>query len=158
MAYWFPPHIAMNQPQVHVRPLPLEAPPSPPTPSTPLGFHRALGLSCLGYRAPSRWRSVLHVVMERSHCSCLNAAHPLLPPLCPQVCSLSASTDALQIGSSVPPSFQIPHICVNGYLFCAGYLFFSFQLTSLRIKGSKFIHLFRTESNAFLFLTVGHTI
>ena len=88
MAYWFPPYIAMNQPQVHVRPLPLEAPPSPPTPSTPLGCHRALGLSCLGYRAPSHWQSLLHMVMEMFQCSCLNASHPLLPQLCPQVSSL----------------------------------------------------------------------
>ena len=88
MAYWFLPYIIMNQPQVHVCPLPLGPPPSPPTPSTPLGCHRALGLSCLGYRAPSHWQSLLHMVMEMFQCSCLNASHPLLPPLCPQVSSL----------------------------------------------------------------------
>ena len=63
------------------------------------------------------------------------------------------STAALQIGSSVPPSFQILCVCVN-----VEYVFFSFRLSSLCIKGSKFIHLFRTESNAFLFMAVFHTI
>ena len=64
MAYWFLPHIVMNQPQVHVCPLPLGPPLPPPTPSTPLGCHRALGLSSLGHRATSHQRSILHLVME----------------------------------------------------------------------------------------------
>ena len=153
MAYWFLPYITMNQPQVHVCPLPL-GPPLPPPSTTPLDCHRALGLSSLGYTATSYQRSVLHLVMDMFLCSFL--IHPTLSfPHCAHKSVLydCVSTAALQIGSSVPPSFQIPYTCVN-----VGYLFFSFRLTSLCSKGSKFIHLIRTESNAFLFMAVGHTI
>ena len=43
----------------------------------------------------------------------LKSSHPLLPSLCPKVCSyVCISFAALQVGSSVL-SFSIPHICVN---------------------------------------------
>ena len=154
MAYWFLPYITMNQPQVHVCPLPLGPPLPPPTPSTPRDCHRALGLSSLGYRPTSHQQSVLHLVMEMFQCSSLHSSTLSFPHCAHKsVLYVCVSTAALQIGSSVPPSFQIPYTRVN-----VGYLFFSFQLTSLCSKGSKFIHLIRTESNAFLFMAVGHTI
>ena len=56
------------------------------------------------------------------------------------------STAALKINSSVP-SLQIPYICVSVW-----YLHVSFWLTSLCIIGSSFVHLIRTDSNAFLFM------
>ena len=56
------------------------------------------------------------------------------------------SIAALKINSSVP-SPQIPYICVSIW-----YLHFSFWLTSLCIMGSSFVHLIRTDSNAFLFM------
>ena len=80
-------------------------------PSTPLGCHRALSLSSLGYRATSHQRSALYMVMEMLQCSSLNSSHPLLPPLCLQVC---VSIAALQVCSS-EPSLEIPYICVNIY-------------------------------------------
>ena len=75
---------------------------------------------------------------------------------------LCVSTAALQIGSSVP-SFQIPYIymcvcvcvCVCVYVcVCINilYLFFSFWLTSFCIIDSRFIHLIKTDSNAFLIM------
>ena len=54
------------------------------------------------------------------------------------------STAALKINSPVL-SLQIPYICVSIW-----YLHFSFWLTSLCIMGSSFVHLIRTDSNAFL--------
>ena len=79
--------------------------------------------------------------------------HPLLPPLCPQVCSLClclycCPTDRL-ISTTI---FLVLYICVN-----VEYWFFSFRLTSLCIKGSTSIHLIRIESNNFLFMAVDHT-
>ena len=56
------------------------------------------------------------------------------------------SIAVMKINSSVP-SLQIPYICVS-----IQYLYFSFWLTSLCIMGYSFIHLIRTESNAFLFM------
>ena len=54
------------------------------------------------------------------------------------------SIAALKINLSVS-SLQIPYICVRIW-----YLYFSFWLTSLCIMGSSFIHLIRTDSDAFL--------
>ena len=54
------------------------------------------------------------------------------------------STAALRINSSVP-SLQIPCICVSIW-----YLSFSFWLTSLCIICSSFVHLIRTDPDAFL--------
>ena len=107
MTYSFPPYIAMNQPQVHVCPFPLGPPLPPPTPSTPLGCHRALGLSSLGYRPTSHQQSVLHLVMEMFQCSSLHSSTLSFPHCAHKsVLYVCVSIAALQIGSSVPPSFQ----------------------------------------------------
>ena len=53
------------------------------------------------------------------------------------------STAARQISPSVP-SFQIPYICIKIRLL------FSFWLTSLSVKVSRFIYLIRTDPNMFL--------
>ena len=57
----------------------------PPTshPSPPPGGHRALWVSWVNYP----WLSILHTVIQMFPSYCLNSSHPLLPPLCPQVCS-----------------------------------------------------------------------
>ena len=59
---------------------------------------------------------------------------------------------ALKTNSSVP-CLQIPYICINIW-----YLFFFCWLTSLCIIGSRFIHLIRTNSNAFLFIAEQYSI
>ena len=56
--------------------------------TTPLGCHRALGLSSLSHMANSHWLSILHMLMYMFWCHSLNSSYPLLPPLWPQVCSL----------------------------------------------------------------------
>ena len=48
---------------MYICPLPLELPSNLPLHPTPLGCHRALGLSSLGQAANSRWLAVLHTVM-----------------------------------------------------------------------------------------------
>ena len=56
--------------------------------STPLGCHREPDLSSLHHRANSHWLSILHTVIRMFQCYSLNSSHPLLPSLCPQLCSL----------------------------------------------------------------------
>jgi len=58
---------------------------------------------------------------------------------------ICVSFAALHVALLVP-SFWIPYTCVEVW-----YLSFSFWLTSLCIIGFTFIHLIRTDSNAFLF-------
>ena len=54
---------------------------------TPLGCHRALALGSLCHTSNSHWLSVLHMVMYTFKCFSLESSHPLIPPLCPKVCS-----------------------------------------------------------------------
>ena len=56
----------------------------------------------LHHAAASHWFSVVLMVKGVSVHAALSSSHPLLPLLCPQVCSFSASIPALQIGSPVP--------------------------------------------------------
>ena len=62
------------------------------------------------------------------------------------------STATLKISSSVP-SLQIPYIYVS-----IRHLYFSFWLTSFCVMGSSFVHLIRTDSNAFLFMAESYSI
>ena len=78
-----------------------------------------------------------------------SSPHPMSIGLYSYVCF---SIAALQINSSVL-SFQIPHICIS-----IQHLYFSFWLTSLCVIGSRFIHLIRTNSNAFLFVSEYYSI
>ena len=114
----------------------------PPHP-TSLGCHRALALGSLCHTANSHRLSTLHMVVCMFQCYSLN--HPtFFLPSCIQKPVLCISTAALWIGSSVP-SFLISYICIN-------IQYLSFFLTSHCIIGSKFLHLIRTNSNAFLFI------
>ena len=62
--------------------------PSLPPHPTPLGCHRAPGLSSLRHTANSHWLAILHTVMYMFPCCCLNSSPSLHPPLHSQVCSL----------------------------------------------------------------------
>ena len=78
----------MNWPQVYMCPLPLEPPLNLPPHPTPLGCHRALDVGSLRHAANVHWLSVLQTVMYLFQCNSHKSHHPLLPPLCPKVCSL----------------------------------------------------------------------
>ena len=45
-------------------------------------------MSSLCYTSNFHWLSILHMVMYMIPCYSLNSSHPLIPSLCPQVCSL----------------------------------------------------------------------
>ena len=59
-----------------------------PTPSHPSRLSQRSDLISVHNTANSHWLSVLHMIIYMFQCSSLNSSHPLLPPLCPQVCSL----------------------------------------------------------------------
>ena len=85
--YQYLPNINRNKPQAYIYPLPLKSPSLLPLHHTPLGCHRALGLSSLHGTANSHWLSILHMVMYM-YMLLLYSSQPLLPLLCPQICSL----------------------------------------------------------------------
>ena len=73
----------MKQPQVYICPLLLET----ASPSHFSRCHKALTLGSLCHTNSHRL-SILHMIMYKFQCYFLNLSHALLPPLCPQICSL----------------------------------------------------------------------
>ena len=55
---------------------------------TPLGYHREQDLNSLQNIGNSHWLSISHMVTYMFQCFSLISSYPLLPSLCPQVCSL----------------------------------------------------------------------
>ena len=56
---------------------------------------------------------------------------------------------AVEVHHSTGVCMEIPYTCLH-----IQYLSFSFWLTPLCITGSRFVHITRTDSNAFLFIAV----
>ena len=127
---------------------PILNPPSPlPPHPIPLGCPRALALSAQLHASNSNWPSNLHMAMCKFQCYFLKSSHPLLLLLSSKVCSLHPCLlccPGCRITSTI---FLNSILCVN-----IQYLSPSSWLTSLCLIGSRFIHLFRTNSNAFLFI------
>ena len=125
--------------------VPLILNPLPPHP-IPLGCPRALALGALLHASNLHWSSILHMVIYMFQCYSLKSSHPRLFPQNPKVCSLLMCLFCCPACRIVLTVF-LNFICVN-----IQYLCFSFWLTSLCIIDSRFIHLIRTDSNAFLFI------
>ena len=127
---------------IHVSPCHILIPPSTslPTPSLWVVPEHGLWVPCF-----MRWSSVLHVVMYLFQRYSLKSSHPHLLPLSPKLCNLCLRLHCCPACRIVSTIFLNPYICVN-----TQYLSFSFWPTSLYVIGSRFIHLLRTDSNAFL--------
>ena len=61
----------------------------------------------------SHWRSALHMVMYMFQCSSLKSAHPLIPPLCPKVCSLCLCLPCFPARRIISTIFLVLCICIN---------------------------------------------
>ena len=126
----------------------------PPSSLIPLGCLRALALSALLHASNLHWPSTLHVIIYMFQCYSLKSSHPLLLPHSPKVCSLHLCLFCCLIYRVIIIIFlNYIYICVNILHWC-----FSFWLTSLCIIGSSFIHLIRTDSNAFFFIAEWYSI
>ena len=145
MLYWFLPYINMNQPYIYICPITLEPPFHLPV--HPMALHCQPRLSSLHHTANSHWLAILHMVMYRFQCYSLSLPHPLLPILCPQVCSLHLSLYCCPTKQVHQYKFSRFHTCALIYDTC-----FSLSLTSFCVIGSRFTYLFRTGSNAFPFM------
>ena len=131
----------MNQPQGYMCPpswIPTHLPPNP----IPLGRPRALALNALLHALNLRWSSVLHMVIYMFQCYPLKSSHPRLLPQSPKVCSYLCFFCCLVYRLIIT-------IFLNSIYML--YWCFSLWLTSLCIIGSSFIHLIRTDSNAFFY-------
>ena len=136
----------MNQPWVHICPPSWTSSLFLPHP-IPLGCPRALALSALLHALNLHWFSILHMVIYMFQCYSLKSSHPPLLPQSQKVCSLHLCVFHCLTYRVIIIMFLIPYICVNMLYWC-----FSFWLTLLCIIGSSFIHLIRTDSNAFFLI------
>ena len=92
------------------------------------------------------------MVMYRFQCFSLKSSHSLLPPLCLKVCSLCLCLLCF-------PAIRIISTIFLDSIYMHLYTIFVFLwLISLCIIGSRFIHLIRNDSNAFLFIAELYSI
>ena len=134
-------YINISQHEVCICPLPFELPSHPPP--YPTYCHSALASGSLCDTSNSHWLSVLHLVMYVFQCSSLISFHFLLPLLCPKCLCLLCCLESRSIST-----IFLDSIYVWSYMIFV----FLFRLTLLYIIGSRFIHLIRTDSNAFIFI------
>ena len=119
-------HNSANQSSPLERPFPL--------PPHPFGSSQSTRLASLCYPATCNQLSVSHTVVYICQCYLLNSSDTVLPLLCPIICSL-----CLHLHSS-PENMFIS----TGFLDSVIYALMNnicFSLSSLCIRGSRFIHL-----------------
>ena len=108
-------------------------PPPTPSPTYPLGGHRALGWAPgLTQQVPAGW--LFYIWYWVFLCCSLCLSYPLLPSLGPQDCSLCLHRHRGSAHKFTGTIFLDSLHCVN-----VQYLFFSFCLTSLSTVSSRFI-------------------
>ena len=133
---------------VHVFPILKPPPTSLPNP-IPQGHPSAPALSTLSHALNLDWRSVSHMRIYMFQCYSLKSSHPRPLPQSPKICSLHLCLFCcLKYRVIITISIN-SYICVNILYWC-----FSFWFTSLCIISSSFIHLIRTDSNAFFLIAV----
>ena len=140
----------MSQPWVYVGPTILNPFHLPPPP-VPLGFPRAPALRALPHASDLCESSVLHMVIYMPQRYPLISSHTGLFPQSPKVCPLHLGLFCYLAYRFIVIIFLNSiyiyiYICINILYWC-----FSLWLTSLCIIGSSFVHLIRTDSNAFFF-------
>ena len=95
-----------------------------------------------------------HMVIYMFQCYSLKSSYPRLLPQSPKVCSLHLCLFCCLAYSVIITIFlNSIYICLSILYWC-----FSFWLTSLCIIGSSFIHLIRTDSNAFFLMAEKYSI
>ena len=162
MLWWFLLYINMNQPQIYMC--------SPtswtrlhlPSLSHPSGLSQSTGFGCSA--SCIELVLVIYFTYANVHVSMLfsQIIPPSLSPLSPKFCSLyecPLCCPACRTVSTIFLNSIYIYIYIYMYMYVYIYIYinilylsFFFWLTSLCVIGSRFIHLIRTESNAFLFI------
>ena len=131
--------------------------PIPPHPIS-LGCPSAPALSALFHASNMDWWSISHMVIYMFQCYSLKSSCPRLVPQSPKFCSLSLCffcclTYRVIFIIFLNYTYIYIYMCINILYWC-----FSFWPTSLCIIGSSFIHLIKTDSNAFLLMAEYYSI
>ena len=99
-------------PDIYMSP-PSSTPLPSPSPSHPSGLSQGTELSSLCHTANSHWLSILHMVIDMFPCCSLDLSHPLLPQLCPQICSLCLCLHSCPADRFISTVFPDSYACVN---------------------------------------------
>ena len=140
--WWFLPYIDMNQPRVYMCLPVLNLPPNP----IPWSCPSTLALSALFHALNLDWSSISHMVIYMFQCYSLKSSHPCLLSQSPKVYSLNLCLFFCLAYRIVITIF------LNSIYMRLLYWCFSFWHTSLCIIGYKFVHVIRSESQAFFFM------
>ena len=142
--WWFLPYIDMNQPWVYMCP-PSWTPLPPSSQSHPSGLSQCTGFEC-HFMHRTYWSSISHMVI---HVSMLlsQIITPLPSPT--ESKSLFFTSVYLLLSCLWGHHYHLSKIHVYALIYCIG-LFLSDLLHC--IIGSSFIHLIRTDSNAFFLI------
>ena len=114
----------------------------------PLGHAGAPAPSTLSHASNLDWRFISHVIIYMFQCHSPKSSCPCPLPQDPKDCSIHLCLFCCLTYRVIITIFlNSIYICVSILYWC-----FSFWLTSLCIIGSSFIHLIRTDSNAFFLI------
>ena len=128
------------------KPLSLES--SSCLPLHPTSLLQSLGFSSLSHIANSHWLSTLHIVIYMFPCYSLLSSHPLLPHPSPVSMSLFFIFGPPLLLCIQFHQYCLPRFHTYSLIYNICFVFLTFSLCMI---GWRFIHLIRTDSNAFLF-------
>ena len=140
---WVLSYIDMNQPWIYMC-SPSQSPLLPPSPSHLSGSSQCTSPEHLSHASNLGWWSVSPLIVYLFQCCSLRTSHPCLLPQNLKVCC-----EHLCLFFCFAYRVIITIFLNSIYMHCILYWSLSFQLTSLCIMGSSFIHLIRTDSNEF---------
>ena len=123
---------------VHVFPILKPPPISLPNP-IPQGHRSAPALSTLSHASNLDCQSLSHMIIYMFQCHSLKSSHPHLLPQNPEVCSLHLCLFCCLAYRVIVTIF------LNSIYMCQ----YTVSVFFFRIIGSSFIHIIRTDSNAF---------
>ena len=114
----------------------------------PLGHPSAPALSILYHASNLDWRFISRMIIYMFQCHSPKSSHPHPLPQSPKDCSIHLYLFCCLAYRVIVTIFlNSISICISILYWC-----FSFWLSSLCIIGSSFIHLIRTDSNAFFLM------
>ena len=132
----------MNQPWVYTY---TTSKPPPPPHAIPQACPSKLTLSALSHASNLNWWSISHMVIYMFQCYSLKSCHPCLLPQNPKFCSLHLCLFCC-LAYTVIITIFLNSIYMHLYTVLVFFLLTHFTLCN----NSSFIHLIRTDSNAFL--------
>ena len=113
----------------------------------PQGHPSTPALSTLSHALNLDCKSASHMIIYTFQCYPLKSSHPCLLPQSPKDCFIYLCLFCCLTYRIIITIFLNSYICISILYWC-----FSFWLTSLCIMGYSFIHLIRTDSNAFFLM------